>query len=167
MATTGLLIGGIVILVVAASGLLGLVRRLFSPAVTGAVILLVGIALAGFTLEEFLGGSPTSPDFASPSTDWARVTTWASLPFNGLALSRIEPAVWFVRLSWITESVAVLMPCPVLAMFSALWLIRFAALAVRASSDTLTTPATTTTATTTAFVTATAPASLRHRGRGD
>jgi NCS2 family nucleobase:cation symporter-2 len=68
MATTGLLIGGVIIFVVAASGLLGLVRRLFSPAVTGAVILLVGIALAGFTLEEFLGGSPTSPDFASPAT---------------------------------------------------------------------------------------------------
>ena len=68
MATTGLLIGGVIIFVVAASGLLGLLRRLFSPAVTGAVILLVGIALAGFTLEEFLGGSPTSPDFAAPST---------------------------------------------------------------------------------------------------
>ncbi|MCA1643978.1 MAG: purine/pyrimidine permease [Chloroflexi bacterium] len=68
MATTGLLIGGVIIFVVAASGLLGLVRRLFSPAVTGAVILLVGIALAGFTLEEFLGGSPTSPNFASPAT---------------------------------------------------------------------------------------------------
>jgi len=68
MATTGLLIGGVIVFVVAASGLLGLVRRLFSPAVTGAVILLVGIALAGFTLEEFLGGSPSSPDFASPTT---------------------------------------------------------------------------------------------------
>jgi NCS2 family nucleobase:cation symporter-2 len=68
MATTGLLIGGVLVLVVAASGLLGLVRRLFSPAVTGAVILLVGIALAGFTLEEFLGGAPSSPDFGSPTT---------------------------------------------------------------------------------------------------
>jgi xanthine/uracil permease len=68
MATTGLLIGGVIVLIVAASGLLGLVRRLFSPAVTGAVILLVGIALAGFTLEEFLGGSPQSPQFASPAT---------------------------------------------------------------------------------------------------
>src|SRR5437879_6255388 len=68
MATTGLLIGGVIIFVVAASGLLGLLRRLFSPAVTGAVILLVGIALAGFTLEEFLGGSPTSPEFGSPAT---------------------------------------------------------------------------------------------------
>jgi len=68
MATTGLLVGGVIIFIVAASGLLGLVRRLFSPAVTGAVILLVGIALAGFTLEEFLGGSPTSPDFGSAPT---------------------------------------------------------------------------------------------------
>ncbi|MBV9168511.1 MAG: purine/pyrimidine permease [Chloroflexi bacterium] len=68
MATTGLLIGGIIVFIVAASGLLGLVRRLFSPAVTGAVILLVGIALAGFTLEEFFGGVPSSPEFGSPST---------------------------------------------------------------------------------------------------
>jgi len=68
MATTGLLIGGVLVLIVAASGLLGLVRRLFSPAVTGSVILLVGVALAGFTLEEFLGGNPTSPDFGSPQT---------------------------------------------------------------------------------------------------
>ena len=68
MATTGLLIGGAIVLLVAASGLLGLVRRLFSPAVTGAVILLVGIALAGFTLEEFLGGDPKSPAFGAPDT---------------------------------------------------------------------------------------------------
>jgi NCS2 family nucleobase:cation symporter-2 len=68
VATTGLLVGGAIVLVVAASGLLGLVRRLFSPAVTGAVILLVGLALAGFTVEEFLGGSPSSPTFASPQS---------------------------------------------------------------------------------------------------
>ena len=68
MATTGLLIGGAIIFVIAASGLLGMVRRLFSPAVTGAVILLVGIALAGFTLEEFLGGDPKSPAFGAPDT---------------------------------------------------------------------------------------------------
>ncbi|HEV7665695.1 MAG TPA: solute carrier family 23 protein [Chloroflexota bacterium] len=68
MATTGLLIAGVVILIFAASGLLGQVRRLFSPAVTGAVILLVGIALAGFTLEEFLGGDPKSASFAAGDT---------------------------------------------------------------------------------------------------
>jgi xanthine/uracil permease len=65
MATTGLLIGGAIILIISASGLLGKVRGLFSPAVTGAVILLVGIALAQFTLVEFFGGNPSSPDFGS------------------------------------------------------------------------------------------------------
>ncbi len=79
MATTGLLIGGVVVLIVAASGLLGLLRRLFSPAVTGAVILLVGIALAGFTLEEFLGGSPTSSDFGSPVTLLIATATLATV----------------------------------------------------------------------------------------
>ena len=79
MATTGLLIGGVIVFIVAASGLLGLLRRLFSPAVTGAVILLVGIALAGFTLEEFLGGSPTSPDFASPTTLLIATATLATV----------------------------------------------------------------------------------------
>jgi uracil-xanthine permease len=66
MATTGLLIGGAVIFLIAASGLLGRIRRLFSPAVTGSVILLVGIALAGFTLVEALGGNPASDSFGSP-----------------------------------------------------------------------------------------------------
>jgi uracil-xanthine permease len=68
MATTGLLISGVIIFVIAASGLLGQLRRLFSPAVTGAVILLVGIALAGFTLEEFLGGNPSSPTYGASDT---------------------------------------------------------------------------------------------------
>lgn len=79
MATTGLLVGGLIVLVVAASGLLGLVRRLFSPAVTGAVILLVGIALAGFTLEEFLGGAPSSPEFGSPATLLIATATLATV----------------------------------------------------------------------------------------
>src|SRR5207244_3989577 len=82
---------------------------------------------------------------------------------GGGAVVRSELAVSFVRWSWMSESVAMLIPCPVLAMFSALWLMRFAALAVRASKDTLTIPATITTATTTPFVSATAPRSSRHR----
>jgi uracil-xanthine permease len=68
MATTGLLIAGAIVFVISATGLLGRVRRLFSPAVTGAVILLVGIALAGFTLVEFFGGNPSSPTFADGGT---------------------------------------------------------------------------------------------------
>lgn len=55
LATTGLLIGGALVLLFSLTGLLGRVRRLFSPAVTGAVILLVGIALAQFTLQEYFG----------------------------------------------------------------------------------------------------------------
>lgn len=55
MATTGLLIGGALVLLFSVTGLLGKVRHLFSPAVTGAVILLVGIALAQYTLEEYFG----------------------------------------------------------------------------------------------------------------
>ncbi|MBV9119955.1 MAG: purine/pyrimidine permease, partial [Chloroflexi bacterium] len=65
-ATTGLLIGGAIVLLISVTGLLGRIRRLFSPAVTGAVILLVGIALASFTLVEFFGGNPKSAGFAGP-----------------------------------------------------------------------------------------------------
>lgn len=68
MATTGILIGGALVLLLAVTGLLGRLRGLFSPAVTGSVILLVGIALAGFTLLEFFGGNPSSPTFADGST---------------------------------------------------------------------------------------------------
>src|SRR5579884_2597274 len=68
MATTGLLIGGALVFLISASGLLGKIRRLFSPGVTGAVILLVGIALAQFTLVEYFGGNPKDPSFGSPQT---------------------------------------------------------------------------------------------------
>jgi xanthine/uracil permease len=68
MATTGVLIAALVVFVVAISGLLSLVRRVFAPAVTGTVIVLIGLALAGFTLQEFLGGDPTADTFASPDT---------------------------------------------------------------------------------------------------
>lgn len=79
MATTGLLIGGLLIFLISASGLLGRVRRLFSPAVTGAVILLVGIALAQFTLVEYFGGDTKSPNFASPSTLLISTATLATV----------------------------------------------------------------------------------------
>lgn len=68
MASTGLLIGGALVLLASLTGVLGRVRRLFSPAVTGAVILLVGIALAQFTLVEYFGGNTKAPTFASPQT---------------------------------------------------------------------------------------------------
>src|SRR5256885_9753326 len=60
-------------------------------------------------------------DPACPSIDWASCTIWFSLPWSGWAVARIDTAVSLVRFSWITESVAVLMPWPVLAMRFALW----------------------------------------------
>src|SRR5437763_1482663 len=59
-------------------------------------------------------------DPACPSIDWATRTIWLSLSWRGWAVVRIDAAVSLVRLSWITESVAVLMPWPVLAMRFAL-----------------------------------------------
>jgi NCS2 family nucleobase:cation symporter-2 len=68
MASTGILIAALALFVLAFSGLLSLVRRVFSPAVTGTVIILIGLTLASFTLQEFLGGDPTASSFASPQT---------------------------------------------------------------------------------------------------
>jgi NCS2 family nucleobase:cation symporter-2 len=68
MASTGILIAALTVFLVAFSGLLSLVRRVFSPAVTGTVIILIGLTLAGFTLQEFLGGDPTAASFATPQT---------------------------------------------------------------------------------------------------
>jgi uracil-xanthine permease len=68
MASTGILIAALVVFALAISGLVSLVRRVFSPAVTGTVIILIGLTLAGFTLQEYLGGDPSASSFASPST---------------------------------------------------------------------------------------------------
>ncbi len=96
-ATGGLLIGGAVVFIISASGLLGRVRRLFSPAVTGAVILLVGIALAQFTLTEYFGGNPKGADFASaPPLIVATVTMLAVLLLTGFGrgVLRIYGFLW-------------------------------------------------------------------------
>jgi uracil-xanthine permease len=78
-ATTGIFTSALVILVLALSGLLGRLRALFTPAVAGSVILLVGLALARFTLVEVLGGNPGSPAFASPPTVAIAAMTMASV----------------------------------------------------------------------------------------
>lgn len=97
MATTGLLIGGALVFVISASGLLGKVRRFFTPAVTGAVILLVGIALAGFTLEEFFGGNPRDPSFGAPGTlliSGATLLTVVLLSSFGRGVLRSYAFIW-------------------------------------------------------------------------
>ncbi|MDO7906468.1 solute carrier family 23 protein [Paenibacillus sp. JX-17] len=63
-----ILISALVVFLAAVTGLLGRASVLFRPVVSGTVIFIVGIALSGFTLSEFLGGSPGTPGFASTQT---------------------------------------------------------------------------------------------------
>jgi NCS2 family nucleobase:cation symporter-2 len=65
-ASLGLIIGASLVFLAAIGGQLARLRRLLSPAVSGTIITLVGIALAGFTFQEFFGG-PGSPTFGSGS----------------------------------------------------------------------------------------------------
>jgi xanthine/uracil permease len=97
MATTGLLIGGALVFLISASGLLGKIRRLFSPGVTGAVILLVGIALAQFTMVEYFGGNPKDPSFGSPATlliSTATLLTVVLLSAFGTGALRSYAFIW-------------------------------------------------------------------------
>lgn len=76
-ASLGLIVGAAVVFVLSMLGQFARLRRLLSPAVSGTIITLVGIALAGFTFMEFFGGIG-SPNFATgPSLLLACVTTAA------------------------------------------------------------------------------------------
>lgn len=74
-ASLGLIIGAGLVFLASICGQFARLRRLLSPAVSGTIITLVGIALAGFTFMEFFGGIG-SPSFATgPSLLLACVTT--------------------------------------------------------------------------------------------
>nr|WP_236587661.1 solute carrier family 23 protein [Tumebacillus amylolyticus] len=64
----GILLSAGIVLLLALTGVLQKMRVLFTPVVTGTVIAVVGFALSGFTLYEFLGGSAGTPTFLSGST---------------------------------------------------------------------------------------------------
>ncbi|GGJ03455.1 uracil permease [Alicyclobacillus cellulosilyticus] len=67
-AAGGILVSGAIIFLLAVAGVIHRLRRLFTPVVSGSVITVVGLALSGFTLSEFLGGSPGTPGFLSAQT---------------------------------------------------------------------------------------------------
>lgn len=74
-ASLGLIVGAAFVFVLSVLGQFARLRRLLSPAVSGTIITLVGIALAGFTFMEFFGGVG-SPHFGTgPSLLLACVTT--------------------------------------------------------------------------------------------
>ncbi|WP_248138754.1 solute carrier family 23 protein [Bacillus infantis] len=83
-ATGGILVSAAIVFLLSITGVLGRLRALFTPVISGTVIFLVGISLAGFTLHEFLGGSPGDEGFASPSTLLLSITT--ALIVLGLSL---------------------------------------------------------------------------------
>jgi uracil-xanthine permease len=80
----GILLSAAIVLFLALTGLLGRLRAIFTPVVSGVVIFVVGIALAGFTLSEFLGGAVNSPNFASFSTLLMSIPTGVTVIFLSL-----------------------------------------------------------------------------------
>lgn len=74
-ASTGLLIGTGLTFLLAVSGIIAKARAIFTSAVSGTVITLVGLALAGYTFMQFFG-MPGTPTFATgPSLLIACATT--------------------------------------------------------------------------------------------
>ncbi|OPA81540.1 uracil permease [Paenibacillus selenitireducens] len=63
-----ILLSAMLVFILSITGIIGKLKVLFTPVVSGTVIFVVGVALAGFTLSEFLGGTPDMPSFASPET---------------------------------------------------------------------------------------------------
>ena len=58
-----ILLSALIVFILAITGVLDRLRTVFTKVVTGSVIFAVGIALSGFTLFEFLGGSSGMPTF--------------------------------------------------------------------------------------------------------
>lgn len=67
-ASGGILVSAAVVFLLSVTGLIGKIRSWFTPVVSGTVICVVGIALSQFTLSEFLGGGPGTPEFLAPDT---------------------------------------------------------------------------------------------------
>lgn len=63
-----IILSAAIVFLLAITGVIERLRYLFTKAVTGSVIIAVGIALSGFTLSEFLGGSVGTPTFLAPQT---------------------------------------------------------------------------------------------------
>lgn len=63
-----ILLSALLVFGLSITGLLTKLVKKLTPTITGTIIFLVGVSLAGFTLSEFLGGSPGTPGFASPKT---------------------------------------------------------------------------------------------------
>ncbi|MGG5254336.1 solute carrier family 23 protein [Neobacillus sp. SM06] len=67
-ASGAIFLSAIIVFFLSITGLIGKLKALFTPVISGTVIFVVGISLSGFTLYEFLGGTPGMKTFASATT---------------------------------------------------------------------------------------------------
>ncbi|MED1470836.1 solute carrier family 23 protein [Bacillus salipaludis] len=67
-ASGSIFLSAIIVLLLSITGVIGKLKALFTPVISGTVIFIVGISLSSFTLYEFLGGTPGMDSFASMST---------------------------------------------------------------------------------------------------
>ncbi|WP_442598723.1 solute carrier family 23 protein [Neobacillus sp. D3-1R] len=67
-ASGGIFLSAIIVFILSVTGVINRLKGIFTPVISGTVIFLVGISLSGFTLYEFLGGSPGDENFMSSST---------------------------------------------------------------------------------------------------
>ncbi|WP_081810784.1 solute carrier family 23 protein [Bacillus sp. UNC438CL73TsuS30] len=67
-ASGSIFLSAIIVFLLSITGVIGKLKALFTPVISGTVIFIVGISLSSFTLYEFLGGTPGMDSFASMST---------------------------------------------------------------------------------------------------
>ncbi|XJZ28836.1 solute carrier family 23 protein [Bacillota bacterium Lsc_1132] len=67
-ASGGIFLSAIIVFFLSVTGLIGKLKALFTPVISGTVIFVVGISLSSFTLFEFLGGTPGMKTFATAAT---------------------------------------------------------------------------------------------------
>ncbi|HYK74537.1 MAG TPA: solute carrier family 23 protein [Pseudoneobacillus sp.] len=89
-ASGGIFLSAIIVFILSITGVIGRLKGLFTPVISGTVIFLVGISLSGFTLYEFLGGSPGDEAFMSSSTLLLSIPTAMIV----LVLSLFGKGVW-------------------------------------------------------------------------
>lgn len=96
-ASTGLLIGAALTFLFAVSGGLNKVRSIFTTAVTGTIITLVGVALAGYTFMQFFG-MPGTDGFGNWQTLLIACTTTGIVLVGGAVGGRIRAFCFIIAL---------------------------------------------------------------------
>ncbi|WP_081416029.1 solute carrier family 23 protein [Peribacillus kribbensis] len=89
-ASGGIFLSAIIVFLLSITGVIGRLKVLFTPVISGTVIFLVGISLSSFTLYEFLGGSPGDHSFAAADTLLLSITTSVVV----LVLSLFGKGMW-------------------------------------------------------------------------